>query len=120
MESDFKSRTLTRKLFNAFYGALIPYKTEVSIRIQTAFVVIGILLGIYFNISRVDWIFVVLAATILLVTECLNTALENLVDLVSPEYHVLAGKVKDISAGAVFLAGIAALTISVIVFLPYF
>lgn len=120
MEQEFKSRSILQKFFNAFNGMLIPYRTEVSIRIQTVIVLIGIVLGFYLHISRTDWIFLVVAAAFLLITECLNTAIEKLVDLVSPGYHELAGKVKDIAAGAVFLAGTAALVISIFVFLPYF
>lgn len=99
---------------------LIPYRSEVSIRIQTAVVLAGTVLGFYLHITRADWLFLVIAAAFLLITECLNTALEKLVDLVSPGYHELAGKVKDIAAGAVFLAGTAALIISLLVFFPYF
>ena len=120
MDREFKSRSIVQKFFNAFYGMLIPYRTEVSIRIQTMVVLGGILLGIYLGISRVDWLFVVIAAALLLITECLNTAVEKLVDLVSPGYNELAGKVKDIAAGAVFIAGLASLTISILVFIPYF
>ena len=120
MDREFKSRSIVQKFFNAFYGMLIPYRTEVSIRIQTMVVLVGILLGIYLGISRVDWLFVVIAAALLLITECLNTAVEKLVALVSPGYNELAGKVKDIAAGAVFIAGLASLTISILVFIPYF
>jgi diacylglycerol kinase (ATP) len=120
MGKEFKSKSIAQKFFNAFYGMLIPYRTEVSIRIQTMVVLGGILLGIYLGISRADWLFVVIAAALLLITECLNTAVEKLVDLVSPGYNELAGKVKDIAAGAVFIAGLASLTISILVFIPYF
>jgi len=120
MERELKSKSIFQKFYNAFNGLLIPYRSEVSIRIQTAIVIAGIVLGLYLHITRTEWLFLVIAAAILLITECLNTAIEKLVDLVSPGYHELAGKVKDIAAGAVFLAGAAALVISVLVFIPYF
>lgn len=119
MEQEFKSRSIVKKLMNAFNGMLIPYQTEVSIRIQTAVVAAGALLGWYLHISNHDWMLVVIAASILLITECLNTALEKLVDLVSPGYQELAGKVKDIAAGAVFIAGTCSLIIALLVFIPY-
>ncbi|MEO6166866.1 MAG: diacylglycerol kinase family protein [Chitinophagales bacterium] len=120
MKQEFKSTNILQKLYNAFNGILIPYRSEVSIRIQTAVVLAGTVLGFYLHIGRTDWLFLIVAAALLLITECLNTALEKLVDLVSPGYHEIAGKVKDIAAGAVFLAGSAALIISLLVFFPYF
>ena len=54
-----------------------------------------------------------------LAAEGFNTAIERLVDLVSPDYHPIAGDVKDIAAGAVLICAIAAAIIGIIVFLPY-
>jgi diacylglycerol kinase len=50
--------------------------------------------------------------------EMINSAIENLVDLVSPEYNKLAGKAKDIAAGAVLVAAICAAIVGLIIFLP--
>jgi diacylglycerol kinase len=52
------------------------------------------------------------------ITEALNTAIECLTDLVSPEFHPLAGKVKDISAGAVLIAAIGAAVVGAVIFVP--
>jgi diacylglycerol kinase (ATP) len=52
------------------------------------------------------------------IAETLNTAVERLTDLVSPEYHPLAGKVKDVAAGAVLVAMLAAVSIGLVVFGP--
>jgi diacylglycerol kinase len=52
------------------------------------------------------------------VAEGLNTALERLTDLVSPGYHPLAGKAKDIAAGAVFLAVLGAVSTGIVIFGP--
>ena len=49
-----------------------------------------------------------------------NTAIEKLVDLVSPERHPVAGQVKDIAAGAVLICAVAAAIIGLIIFIPYF
>jgi diacylglycerol kinase len=62
----------------------------------------------------------VIATAIVLITETLNTAIEKLVDLVSPGYNQLAGLVKDIAAGAVFMAAVTSLIIGLLVFIPYF
>ena len=78
------------------------------------------IVGIYFNISTVEWCIVLLCFAMVLAAEAFNTAIERLVNLVSPDYHTLAGDVKDIAAGAVLICAIAAAIIGVIVFIPYF
>jgi len=119
-EEEFKKKkSIARKFGYAFSGMFIPYKTEISIRIQTGFAIAVAMLGIYFHISRNDWLWIIIAAALVLITETLNTAIEKLVDLVSPGYNELAGKVKDIAAGAVFMAALISILIGVLVFLPY-
>jgi diacylglycerol kinase (ATP) len=79
-------------------------------------VVIG--LGFYFNINRTEWALVALAVGTVWSAELANTAIEALTDLVSPEYHPLAGKAKDVAAGAVLLAAFAALVVGALIFAP--
>ena len=72
--------------------------------------------GFYFSISRLEWCAVIGAAALVWIAEGLNTALERLTDLASPEFHPLAGKAKDVAAGAVLIAVLAAVSIGVILF----
>jgi diacylglycerol kinase (ATP) len=74
--------------------------------------------GLYFSISALEWCLVVLAIAGVWVAEALNTALERLADLASPGFHPLAGRAKDIAAGAVLIAAAAAVSIGVIIFGP--
>lgn len=73
----------------------------------------------FFNVSAIEWSLLVFAIFFVWVTEALNTALELLCDLVSPEFHPLVKKSKDVAAGAVLLSAIAALIIGFIIFIPY-
>ena len=119
-EEEFKKKSsIPQKFLYAFNGMLIPYKTEISIRIQTVFALAVATLGFFLHINRTDWLWIIIAAALVLITETLNTAIEKLVDLVSPGYNELAGKVKDIAAGAVFMAAIISILIGLMVFLPY-
>jgi diacylglycerol kinase len=72
--------------------------------------------GAYFHLSALEWSAVVLAITAVWVAEGLNTAIERLTDLVSPGFHPLAGKAKDIAAGAVLITVIGAVSIGIIIF----
>ena len=77
--------------------------------------VCGWLLGI----SRMEWIAVTLCIGMVIAAELFNTAIEKLTDLVSPEWNALAGKVKDVAAGAVLVTAIAAAVVGLIVFTPH-
>jgi len=74
--------------------------------------------GAYFRLAALEWCAVIAATTLVWVAEGLNTALERLTDLVSPGHHPLAGKAKDIAAGAVFLAVLGAVSIAIVIFGP--
>ena len=74
--------------------------------------------GFYFRLAALEWCAVILAVAALWVAEGLNSALERLTDLVSPGYHPLAGRAKDIAAGAVLIALVAAVSIGVVIFGP--
>ncbi|MBS1658168.1 MAG: diacylglycerol kinase family protein [Bacteroidetes bacterium] len=120
METDFKKKkTILQKFGFAFRGMIIPYQTEISIRIQTGVAIAVAVSGFYLHISKTDWLWIIIATALVLITEILNTAIEKLVDLVSPGYNELAGKVKDIAAGAVFLAATLSVVIGILVFIPY-
>ncbi len=77
-----------------------------------------ILLGFIFDIDHMEWMVIILCIALVLSTEAINSALEQLTDIVSPNYLESAGKVKDIAAGAVLIASIAACIIGLIIFVP--
>lgn len=77
-----------------------------------------IVLGIILHISRTEWIAIVLCIGMVFSAEAFNTAIERLVNLVSPDYNKTAGDVKDIAAGAVLLCAVAAAIVGFIIFLP--
>lgn len=76
------------------------------------------LAGWYFKLSSREWLWIILAVGLVLVTELLNTAIELLVDLVSPAFNTQAGKVKDVAAGAVLIAAFISVLIGIIIFMP--
>ena len=74
---------------------------ERNFRIDIVCALITIILGFVCQISAFEWLVVVACFGLVLGGEALNSALEYIVDLASPDYHVLAGKAKDCAAGAV-------------------
>jgi len=78
-----------------------------------------VIAGFFFGITRIEWCIVILCVTLVFAAEAANTAIEYLTDLVSPEYHQLAGKTKDAAAAAVLFAAIGAAITGIIIFAPY-
>lgn len=78
-----------------------------------------IILAVAFRVSAIEWLFLLLAMTLVIAIEVINTAIENVVDLASGfHFHVLAKKAKDMAAGAVLLVSGFALAVGIIIFAP--
>ena len=92
---------------------------ELSIRLLAAGTVLTICAGAYFSVSVAEWCALILALALVWAAEGLNTALERLTDLVSPGFHPLAGKAKDLAAGAVLLASVGAFLVGLFIFLSH-
>lgn len=103
----------------AFKGIGSLLKKEHNAWIHCSAIVLVTIAGFYFGITPTEWCIVVLCFGIVLAAEGFNTAIERLVDLVSPDFHPIAGDVKDVAAGAVLICAIAAAIVGIIVFLPY-
>ena len=77
------------------------------------------LAGIAFQLSAIECCLIVLCIMAVWTTEALNTALELVTDLASPDFHPLAGKAKDMAAGAVLITAVGAAIVGAIVFIPH-
>ncbi|PKG52293.1 MULTISPECIES: diacylglycerol kinase [Olleya] len=102
----------------AFKGMLLLLKTEASIKIQFCIAVIMTIGGFYYNISSTEWIMQCFAIGLVMSIEGVNTAIEAIADFIHPEHHEKIGFIKDIAAGAVFIASIAASIIGLIIYIP--
>jgi len=76
-------------------------------------------LGWWLGVSWLEWVALTLAIALVMGAEALNTALEYVVDLASPEWHPLARDAKDVAAGAVLLCSVGAAVVGLVVFVPY-
>ena len=80
---------------------------------------VAILMGFIFNISSFEWIIVLFCIGLVLSMELVNTAIEEIVNFISPEYNLKAGRIKDLAAAAVLVASIAVFIIALIIFIPH-
>ncbi|MFK7922521.1 MAG: diacylglycerol kinase family protein [Bacteroidia bacterium] len=112
----FKARI--RSFGYAFKGIATFFSTQAHAKVHLLAIVLISALGWALSLDANEWVQIILCMALVIVTEAINTALEFLVDLVSPEYHPLAGKVKDVAAGAVLLAVIFSAIVWGIIFIP--
>lgn len=102
----------------AFKGAFLLIKNEPSIKIQVCLAILVTIAGFVFNISTTEWLIQFLAIGLVMSIEGVNTAVEEIANFIHPEYHKKIGLIKDVSAGAVFLAAVFASIIGLIIYLP--
>jgi diacylglycerol kinase len=102
----------------AFQGIVVFFKTQHNALIQVVAAIVVIILGFVLKVNTTEWCLLIFTIGLVFITEMLNTAIEFLTDLASPEIHPLAKKVKDVAAGAVLIAAIAAAVIGGIILLP--
>jgi diacylglycerol kinase (ATP) len=110
---------LVRRFGWAGQGVVVLFRTQANARIHAVAAIMAIAAGWCFGITRVEWCAVVLAIGMVLAAEAVNTAIEAVVDLASPELHPLAGRAKDVAAGAVLIAAAAAAVVGFLVFGPH-
>lgn len=103
----------------AFKGIASLIGKEHNAWIHCTAIVLVTIAGFHFGITPTEWCIVVLCFGLVLAAEGFNTAIERLVDLVSPDFHPIAGDVKDVAAGAVLICAIASAIVGLIVFIPY-
>lgn len=108
-----------RSFVYALQGIWSGIRDQRNLKFQLAVAVVVVLAGFYLSITAMEWSIILLCIAFVIGLELVNTALENLVDLVTLERNPLAGKIKDIAAAAVLIASVISLIIGLIVFRKY-
>jgi len=98
-------------------GVVFRSKDIARVEVIAAAAVIG--LGLAIKLSSFEWCALVVAIAMVLTAEALNTSVEAIVDLVTPEFNPLAGRAKDVASGAVLIAALASVAIGLLVFGPH-
>lgn len=105
--------------YYAFQGVYAFFSSQHNMYIHAVAAFISIFLGFFFQISVTEWGLVILCISIVLAIEMLNSAIEVLVDLVSPNWSAKAKFIKDVSAAAVLMVAIGSSLTGALIFLPY-
>ena len=111
-----------KKIINSFKyaieGLVSSFKTERNMKIHIMEMIIVIALGIFMKLNKIEWCIITIAIVMVISAELFNTAIENVVDMVSPQKNPQAKLVKDIAAAAVLVLAIGAAVIGIIIFGP--
>ncbi len=107
-----------RSFNHAFRGISVIFKTQHNAWVHAVVGVVAVVLGVWLNISHLEWGLIIIAIASVLAAEGFNTALEIDIDLTSPDEHPYARDTKDVAAGAVLLTVFGALAVGLLVFVP--
>jgi diacylglycerol kinase len=115
MESKHSLYKSFKFAFNGLSTAIIKSR---NFRIQILLGTASSVLGIIYKISSFEWLSLILIIASVLILELVNTAIEEIVNIVSPEIQERAKMAKDVSAASVLVAAIAAIFIGAVIFIP--
>ena len=123
MESNVKKKKIgPKRLINAaknsFSGLTVAYLNEPSLKMLFLLSILLIIGGFAFQISRIEWLFIVLMIGCCFAAELLNTAIENTVDLAIKEIHPLAKIAKDTASAAEFVFVLMSFIMTLLIFIP--
>ena len=94
----------------AMQGFRTAVTTERNIKVMLVAGILAIVVGIFLRLDLLSWAILLLCCAVVIMAELFNTCIETVVDLVSPEFHPLAGRAKDVAAAAVwFLSALVAI-----------
>lgn len=113
-----KPKTLIDSANVAIEGIIYAVKTERHMRYHMIAAAAVLVMSLFLNVSRIEFILLSFAIVIVLLSEMTNTAIEVVVDMISEDYHPLAKIAKDIGAGVVLLASIGAITLAYFILYP--
>jgi diacylglycerol kinase (ATP) len=100
-------------------GLFIFIKSTQNAWIDIAIFFVVIFAGIFFQITKVEWLIIFIVSGIVFISETFNTAIEIDMDLTSPTFHPYARDTKDVAAGAVLLSAILAAVVGTMIFVPH-
>jgi diacylglycerol kinase (ATP) len=111
-----KHKKILNSFSNAFRGIIYAFQRERNMSIHVLGAAVALAASFYFQVERLEFLFVLIAIFLVFITELINTALEAAIDLKTEEYHPLARIAKNVAAGAVLCAAIFSLLVAYLVF----
>lgn len=114
----YKNRTFLDSFRYAFQGVTTVFQEERNMRFHVTSTVAVIFISLFLSLTLWEWLWILLVCLLVLVMEIWNTVIENAIDLISPDYHPLAKKVKDMAAAAVLFTSAFSVIVGAIILVP--
>ncbi len=114
-----KAKSLKESFSFAWRGFCHCFANERNFRIHLVSGVAVLFFALFLDLSLTEFALLLLLVAMVIASEMFNTVVENIIDLISPEYHPLAKVIKDVAAGAVFFVCVTAVLIGVVIFVPH-
>lgn len=118
MPKPFSFRARIQSFLPAFKGIKDAFLNEHNLRIHAVFMFFVVLLSAFLNLNAVEWSILIICIALVIGAEIMNTAIEKLVNLISPEISAKAGRIKDLAAGAVLIFTIMAILAGLLILGP--
>lgn len=119
IEKKFSFLKRAESFTHAGRGIYIFIKSTHNSWLEIFCFILVIIMGIFFQITNIEWVMIFIVSGIVFISEAFNTAIEIDINLTSPTYHPYAKDTKDVAAGAVLLASVLSVVVGVIIFYPY-
>jgi diacylglycerol kinase (ATP) len=114
--SERRHPSLRRSFLFALQGMRIAWQSERNIRIMCGGAAFAVIAGLVLHIDATSWACVIVCCGCVISCELVNTAIETVVDLVSPEFHPLAGRAKDVAAAASWTVSLMSAIVALVVY----
>ncbi len=118
MKKSFSSKERFKSFIPAFKGIKYAFIYEHNLRIHVFFAIFVVFLSLWLNLSAVEWSVLIVCIGMVFGAEIFNTALEQLVNFISPGYHEVAGRIKDLAAAAVLVFTLMAILTGMLILIP--
>ena len=110
-----KNKNFIEAWKKAFGGIWYSVKTQRNVKVQLVIALIVIIFAIYFKVNITEAMFLTFATMLVIITEVINTAIEEAVNLITDKFHPIAKIAKDVAAGAVVLSALNAVIIAIFI-----
>ncbi len=113
--NSLKNKSFIEAWKKAFAGIAYAFKSQRNLKIQLVIAIIVIIIAIIAKFSIGEWIAIMIVTMLVIITEVINTAIEEAVNLCTQKYHPIAKLAKDTAAGAVVLASLTAVIVAILI-----
>lgn len=102
----------------AWEGLVYVIKSERNAQIHLCAFLLVLCLGFFLNITKLEWFFILFVSALVFITEIINSALEQITDVIFPHYDLRAKRIKDMGAASVLIAACLAVIVGLVIFIP--